>query len=266
LKIALILLATVIVLGLGSVTALRLWRMAIVPADAPVIGLSLDTAWHSQIGLSSNTYEIALARAGARVETIRPGELTAGQILDTIDALILSGGGDVDPTLSAVDAEDAKLVDRERDDLELNLIRGALERDMPILGICRGVQILNVAHGGTLRSLRDDDATLDRHGVTLNSLSAHTVTIYEDSLLGRIIGVSEMSVNSMHTQAVDTVGNGLRVVATAEDGLVEGLERPDRRFVVAMQWHPEVLSLQDADALVIFDTLVEEARAYRSLR
>lgn len=253
-------------LGVGSVVAFRSWQWAIVPHDAPVIGVSLDTAWHSRLGLTSTTYETALARTRAKMYRIRPGGLSADQHLDRIDALLLSGGGDVDPELYGGDPASAELVDRRRDDFELELIRGALERDMPILGICRGIQILNVSHGGTLKSLRDDQALMDVHGVDLDSLRAHTVDIVADSHLGRLYGAGQKQVNSLHSQAVDQVGDHLRVVASAPDGTTEALERVDRSFVVTIQWHPEILSLKDAEELAVFRELVKHARAYRRSR
>ena len=256
-------LITLALLGAGSVVGFKFWQWAVVPRGAPVIGISLDTAWHSRLGFTTKTYETALTRSRARMYRIRPEHLSADQILNRIDALLLTGGGDVDPKLYGGHAETAKLVDRARDDLELELIHGALERDMPILGICRGIQILNVAHGGTLKNLRDDQALMDVHGIELDSWRAHTVDIAADSHIGRLYGAGEKKVNSFHGQAVDRVGEQLRVAATSPDGVVEALERSDRRFVVVMQWHPEILSLEDAAELAVFRELVKHARAYR---
>ena len=263
-KVVLWVILCLIFLGLCGVVGFRAWQWAMVPRDAPVIGLSLDTAWHSRLGISSKTYETALTRVGARIYPIRPDELSADEILDRIDGLLLSGGGDVDPNLSGVDPGGAKLVDRERDDLEIALIRGALQRDMPILGICRGIQILNVAHGGTLRNLRDEPALKDTHGVSLDSLTAHSVSIAAQSRLGGIIVADAKEVNSFHFQAVAEVGNDLRAVATSPDGVVEALERDDKRFVIAIQWHPEILSLEDAAELALLEEFVRQAKLRRN--
>jgi putative glutamine amidotransferase len=252
--------------GLGVYAAYRAWQWTAVPLGAPTIGVSLDTAWHSRLGITSKTYEVALTRVGARIEAIRPGSRTAAQILDTIDALLLSGGGDVDSGLSGADPTATKLVDRPRDDFEIALIRGALDRDMPILGICRGIQILNVACGGTLRSLRDEPALEEVHGPALDSLNAHNVVVREGSRLADVVGPGERSASSFHQQAVDRVGDAVRVAATSSDGVVEGLEHPGRRFVVAVQWHPEIQSMADPAALALFKELVKEADAYRSRR
>ncbi|UCE59695.1 MAG: gamma-glutamyl-gamma-aminobutyrate hydrolase family protein [Phycisphaerales bacterium] len=257
-----VIIAVLLLCSAGAI-GFRVWQWGVVPGDAPIIGLSLDTAWHSRLGFTSKTYETALSRVDARVRSIRPDMHSAKDVLDDVHALILSGGGDVDPALSGADPSSSRFVDRERDELEMALIQGAIERRMPILGICRGIQILNVAHGGTLRGLRNDPFLHDIHGVTWDSLSAHDVTIMDDSLLARIVGAGEHSVNSMHEQAVDQLGEGLRAVARSPDGTIEALERTDRRFVIGIQWHPEILSLEDSSALAVFRALVHEANAYR---
>ncbi len=160
--------------------------------------------------------------------------------MDQIDGLLLTGGGDIDPRLYGGNPDNGQLVDRVRDDFEIALIRGALEREMPILGICRGIQILNVAQGGTLKTLRNDAERSKRHGIGLSSMSAHDVTISPDSQLARLLQPGDRAVNSFHGQAVDKVADGLTVVATAEDGAIGAIECPGRAFVVTTQWHPEV--------------------------
>jgi gamma-glutamyl-gamma-aminobutyrate hydrolase PuuD len=242
--------------------AYETWKWAAVPADAPVIGVSLDTAWHARAGLSTKNYEICLTLVGARILEMRPGVGDPLQFLDRIDGLLLTGGGDVDPALYGGPAEMGQLVDRQRDDFEIALIRGALERDMPILGICRGVQILNVAHGGTLRSLRHDSQLSARHSVGASSFDAHQIAITPNSRLAEIAGAGQHRANSFHSQAVDRVGDGLRVVGVAQDGLTEALERPDRTLVVATQWHPEVPPRE----IQYFERLLEEAKRYRQRR
>ena len=239
--------------------ALRTWQWAAVPEDAPRIGVSYDTAWHARAGVSTKNYAVCLTRAGARIIELRPGVDDPAQILDRIDALLLTGGGDVDPELYGGDPETGVLVDRARDDFELALVAGAIERDMPILGVCRGVQILNVAHDGALRDLRGDEEAAVRHGIGSSSFSAHQVTVEDDSLLRSIVEAGEIEVNSFHGQAVGEPGDGLRVVAVAEDGVIEGLERSDRTFVLATQWHPEIPPAQTA----YFERLVQEAVRYR---
>jgi gamma-glutamyl-gamma-aminobutyrate hydrolase PuuD len=151
------------------------------------------------------------------------------------------------------------MVDRERDDFEIALIREAVLRDLPVLGICRGVQILNVAHGGTIRNLRDDPAMSARHGIGLSSFDAHPVTVEANTRLAELCGAGTMSVNSFHGQAVGDVGSGLSAVAMAEDGVIEAVERPDKTFIVATQWHPEIPPPQ----MGYFERLLAEAERYR---
>ena len=179
--IALVCLVAVLYAGM------KLWSSLAVSHDAPVIGTSLDTAWHAQIGVTTKWYETALNRVGARRYDLRSAAGDPEAILDSIDALLLTGGGDVDPTLYDGNSENAKMVDRDRDRFEMALIEGALNRDMPILGVCRGIQILNVAKGGTLRDLRDDPQSAELHGIGLDSMAAHEVTIAERTKLAKLL-------------------------------------------------------------------------------
>ena len=252
------LLAVVAVLLLSQL-ALKTWQWAAIPSDAPRIGVSYDTAWHARAGLSTKNYEVCLTRAGAEIVELRPGADDPEQVLDRIDALLLTGGGDVDPALYGGNSKDGLMVDRARDDFELALIKGALQRDMPILGVCRGIQILNVAHGGTLQTLRDDPAKDEVHGISTSSFAAHPIAIQPDSLLASLISATETDVNSFHGQAVDVPGAELSVVATAVDGVIEAMERSDRTFVLATQWHPEI---PPAD-MRYFERLIAEAIRYR---
>jgi gamma-glutamyl-gamma-aminobutyrate hydrolase PuuD len=182
-----------------------------------------------------------------------------------VDALLLSGGDDVDPALYGGDASEAGSINRRRDEFEIRLIRAALDRNMPVLGICRGIQILNVAHGGSIRNLRADEALSEHHGIDVDSFTAHKVTVAADTRLAAAIGAGMHRVNSFHGQAVGRVGDGLRVCATADDGVIEGLERPDRAFVIGIQWHPEITSLTEEAALTLFRALVLHAEAYRTV-
>jgi gamma-glutamyl-gamma-aminobutyrate hydrolase PuuD len=238
------------------------WEWLTIPADAPVIAVSYDTAWHAQIGITTKNYEIALVRAGARTLELNPAEDDPRTILNQVDALLLAGGGDVDPDLYNGDAGAAKLVDRQRDDFELALIREALSRNIPILGVCRGIQILNVAHGGTLVNLRHDSQRSATHSIGIDSMAAHEVEIEAGSRIGQLLGSGRQSVNSFHGQAVLDPGRGIRVTARATDGVIEGIELPDQEFCIAVQWHPEVPPQQDT----IWAALLDAAREYRQRR
>jgi putative glutamine amidotransferase len=147
--------------------------------------------------------------------------------------LALTGGTDVDPALYGQE-KDARgdPPDRERDDFELRLLQEALTADLPVIAICRGMQLFNVAHrGGTL--------TQHMEGHRLANNTSHEVEIYPRSKLAQILGAGAHPVNSRHHQAVSDVGEGLIVSARSPEGVVEGLERPDLRFALAVQWHPE---------------------------
>ena len=166
----------------------------------------------------------------------------AGEILDSCDGLMLSGGTDVDPAIfGEVPHTSLGRVDGPRDPFEITLAREAVRRDLPILGICRGLQVLNVAMGGTLiQDIPSDVPGAATHEAGENRVEiAHEVTIEPGSKLAELLSARRVGVNSFHHQAAKRIGEGLTVSATSPDGIVEGLEMPDRTFVVAVQWHPE---------------------------
>ena len=238
------------------------------PAGGPRIGVSTTSGPVSVVRWP--TYEASLARAGGRAVPITPPEGSGlpesaiDTVLDGIDALLLGGGDDVTPALYGSDADNAARTDQQRDEFEIQLIHRALERGMPILGICRGIQILNVAHGGTIRNLRADKMLSDRHGVDMvNSWTAHEVNIVAGTRLAGIAGAGVHQVNSWHGQAVGRVGDGLRVCATADDGVIEAIERPDHAFVIGIQWHPE-FTVTNKSARAILRELIRQADAYRT--
>jgi putative glutamine amidotransferase len=191
-----------------------------------------------------------------------PGDAPA--LLDRVDGVLLSGGADVDPALYG-QARHPRLgrVNRRRDDFELALVREALRRDVPILAICRGQQVLNVATGGTLvqdvPSLVEGEVEHDGPGPRWRR--AHRVEVTSPSRLREILGQDAVSVNSIHHQAVDRIGEDLVVSARCpEDGVVEGLERPRNRFVVAVQWHPESFWSRPDSFQRLFDAHAEACR------
>ena len=226
----------------------------------PVVGLSLDATVFNRLGITRAPYDAVLAKVGARTLTLRPGETPVEEVLDRLDAILLTGGGDVDPALSGAPEAAAILVDRARDEYEIALVRAATARNLPVLGICRGLQLLNVAHGGTVRTIRDDAVLNATHGIDLDSFAAHPVELAAGSLVARLAGTKRRKVSSFHGQAVDRVGAGLKVVARAPDGIIEAVERPDRRFVVGVQWHPEMDWVTDGSVLDLFHAFVAAAR------
>lgn len=175
--------------------------------------------------------------------------------LDGFSGLVLMGGSDLDPRLYGESPQpETDPPDTLRDQIELAVLHEALELDLPILAICRGLQLLNVAHGGSLTQHLHSSG---RHRqITENrGQPAHEVAIQPDTLLASIAGRPSWKVNSRHHQAVKTVGAGLRVSAfDPEDATVEALELPGKRFVLGVQWHPEDQASQDPEQVKIFQS------------
>ncbi len=167
--------------------------------------------------------------------------------------LLLTGGSDVNPArYGEALAPETDPPDDERDEMEAGLIDESIRRDFPVLAICRGLQILNVHLGGTLAQHLDDGLG---HQIRTpeRSLPAHTINIETGTLLAAIAGQPHWNVNSRHHQAVVRIGNGLRVCARhSDDGTVEALEKPDQRYLLAVQWHPEDQALTDQQQLKLF--------------
>jgi gamma-glutamyl-gamma-aminobutyrate hydrolase PuuD len=158
-------------------------------------------------------------------------------MLDALDGVVLTGGGDVAPArYGATPSPEVHNVDPLRDEFDLALVCRALERDIPVLAICRGMQVVNVALGGSLAQHIDDHQVLDDPGAPV-----HEVRIDPDSDLAAALGVTSLEVNSMHHQAVLEPAPPLKAVAWAHDGSVEAVEQPGNRHLVAVQWHPEVM-------------------------
>jgi putative glutamine amidotransferase len=174
-------------------------------------------------------------------------------VLDRVDAVVLHGGGDVDPTRygQAQAAEQVYGIVHEHDEVEIAVTRAAIERDLPLLGICRGMQVLNVAMGGTLvQHIGSEDHWRVRHPVTLEP----------GTRIAKAVGADVAdSCNSIHHQALDTIADGLAVVGRGSDGMVEAVEAVDSRWIVAVQWHPEDTADEDPQQQSIFDELVRQA-------
>ena len=217
--------------------------------------------WTEDAALIPLSYVRAVERAGGRALVVPPSEDGLDETLDALDGVIFSGGGDLDPGL--YDAERHPETDEPRaarDAAELRMLQAALERDMPVLAICRGSQVLNVARGGDLVQHLPEEIGHDRHRHEPGSFSDHDVTLSADSRLGSLLG-EHAPVKSHHHQAYGRIGTGLREVAWAEDGVTEGLEDPDKRFALGVLWHPE-----EGEDFALFKGLVDEARAYREER
>jgi putative glutamine amidotransferase len=183
------------------------------------------------------------------------------ETLDSVDGLIFSGGSDLDPELYGEQAHpETDGWVRERDDFELGLMQAALARDVPLLAICRGSQVLNVALGGDLEQHVPDRVQTNLHKETPGVFAEHDVAVLEGTRLASILG-DRADVKSHHHQGYGELGSGLREAARAPDGTVEALEDPTRRFALGVLWHPE-----EGEDLALFEALVGEAGAYRATR
>ncbi len=196
----------------------------------------------------------ALETAGLEVVPIEAG---SKESLGGLDGLCLSGGIDLNPKLygQAVHPE-ADEPNDARDALEMGLLKEALEKDVPVLAICRGMQLFNVAAGGTLNQHIGEHSVHQRYDLE-KKLPVHTVNVEPGSRLGEIVGAGAVAVNSRHHQAVENVGAGLTVSARAEDGVIEGIELPGKRFAVAVQWHPEDQAAADPIQAKLFTAFAE---------
>jgi putative glutamine amidotransferase len=202
--------------------------------------------------------------AGARTAILAPGEPgDPTEILAPFDALLLVGGGDVDPARYGAEPGDALYgVEPDRDAFEIDLVRGAVRAGLPTLCICRGMQVLNVAFGGTLHQHLPGMPGLLAHGVPLEAAeSTHDVEVEDGTLLRAAAGAASLVCSSHHHQGVDRVGEGLRVSGRSSDGLVEALEPPEGApgWTVAVQWHPEDTAETDPAQQGLFDELVRRA-------
>jgi len=182
-------------------------------------------------------YLDALRAVGLDVEPFTPENPPSSLIPYT--GLVLGGGGDIDPKYYGEPNRQAQDPHRERDEMEMALFKQARDRGVPVLGICRGLQLINVAYGGTLDQHIGDAHRGDTHLGGTSKHATHAVNVVDGTLLRSIAGTARFDVVSRHHQAVKVLGAGLRVSATAADGIVEAVEDPSRAFLLGVQWHPE---------------------------
>jgi gamma-glutamyl-gamma-aminobutyrate hydrolase PuuD len=233
----------------------------------PLIGITTYVTparfgvWQAESVLVPADYVNAVKRAGGRPLLVPPSEDGVDETLAAIDGLIFSGGSDLDPELYGQEphAETVGVV-AARDRAELVLLTAALARDLPVLAICRGSQVLNVALGGDLVQHLPDVVGDERHKHTPGEFADHDVTLEEGTRIGTLLG-DRAPVKSHHHQGIGWLGNGLRASAHAEDGVVEAIEDPARRFTLGVLWHPEA-----GEDLKLFEALVDEAARYRAER
>jgi putative glutamine amidotransferase len=229
----------------------------------PLIGISSYARGGTRLSFSVPCeYVDAIRRAGGVPIVLPPVLGPVPEMLEAISGLILPGGGDIHPEHYGGDDHEATYgVCHERDNFEFTLARAALDRDLPVICVCRGMQVLNVALGGDLiPHIPDLFGTQVVHRTPDVKAIAHPVEIAPESHLARVYGTTSVTVQSVHHQAVHRLGEGLRPVAWAPDGVVEALESERHGFVVAVQWHPELDEFGDEHRRNLFDELVARGR------
>ena len=233
----------------------------------PVVGITSYAeevtwgAWVEEAALVPLSYVRAIERAGGRPLVIPPSEGATEETLAVLDGILFSGGSDLDPALYDAEAHpETQGVHEARDRAEMELLTAALERDMPVLAVCRGSQVLNVARGGDLVQHLPDELGHEEHKHTPGEYSDHDVTLEPGTRVGGLLG-DRAPVKSHHHQGFGRIGEGLREAGYAEDGTVEALEDPSKRFAVGVLWHPE-----EGEDMALFEALVEQATQYRDER
>ena len=239
-------------------------------ARTPVIGVTGHWVTHGTSRDLSvrERYVRGVVMGGGVPVVLAPetSERRIGEVLDDVDGVLLTGGNDIDPALWGERVlNDTVRIDEERDAFELPLARLAVERDLPVLAICRGCQVLNVALGGSLWQdipTQIPTASQHRQHAPMETL-AHDVWVAEGSRLATVLGTSgsrPVPVNTSHHQAVRLAGAGLHSSAYCKDGVIEAVEAPERRFVLGVQWHPEWLAEAWPEHRRLFEALVQAAR------
>ena len=184
------------------------------------------------------------------------------ELIDKVDGVLLTGGHDVDPAIYGEAPINSSVVPCSvRDKMEAEILRLALDKDMPVLGICRGIQFLNAYLGGTLYQdlPTQHPSVIEHHQKPPYDVPIHKVIVAEDSSLFSLLKTSTLSVNSYHHQAIKEPAKGLKIMAVSEDGLIEAVEMPGKRFVWAVQWHPEFSYRTDDSCMKIFREFVEKS-------
>jgi putative glutamine amidotransferase len=233
----------------------------------PIIGITtyLTLArfgvWEDDAALIPAAYVRAVEAAGGRALLVPPSMEGIDETLDALDGLLFSGGSDLDPEMYGQETHaETNGVVAERDRAEIALLQAALERDMPVLAVCRGSQVLNVARGGDLVQHLPDVVGDEKHKHTPGVFADHDVDLVSGTRVQQILG-DHAPVKSHHHQGYGRLGEGLREAARAEDGTIEAVEDPARRFALGVLWHPEA-----GEDFALFEALVEEAREYHEER
>ena len=240
--------------------------------EAPLIGISAGRT-HEGSSVVRSTYIDAVLRAGGKpfiIPAITDGAMLRDMVKD-LDGLVMTGGEDIDPLYYKEEqSAEVTVVDSIRDTYDLMLIKLATDRNVPVLAICRGEQIVNVAFGGSLYQdipSQIKESKLNHNQTESRTIGTHNVSVEKDSKLGEILGTTSLLTNTFHHQAVKDVAPGFRVVARTNDGVVEAIEAYPNRSILGIQWHPEGhVSGGDTTMLKIFKFIVKEAEIYQKAK
>lgn len=236
----------------------------------PIIGVT-PSGGTNDLGVRSYSiaadYTTAIERAGG-IPLVLPLHVENTEaMLDVLDGIVFSGGGDINPTLFGQEHhESLSYMDDERDTFEMALMKAAFERDMPILAICRGVQVMNVERGGTLvQDIPSQTDSRTEHNQRAAKVGEHEIfqqaTVLEGANpLVDAMGTGEVNINSFHHQALGEIPDSLEVLATSDDGIIEAVYAPGQTYAVGTQWHPERLAAEHGEHQELFNQLVAAAR------
>ena len=239
----------------------------------PLIGIT--STFNDAQSQLNQVYYTSIVKAGGVPYIIPPFDVLAEKgwaddILDALDGIVFSGGGDVNPLyFDEQPIRDLHAVATERDEMELLLVRRAADKQIPILGICRGIQVMNVAFGGTVLQdiYKQGDNVWIKHSQNAPRFaSSHTVSLESGSLLARIYGKQELAVNSFHHQAVGKLAPGFKVTATSPDGVIEAMESTEHKSILGVQWHPECLGNTWDTPENVFTWIVSEAKSFKEAK
>jgi putative glutamine amidotransferase len=232
----------------------------VLSGSKPLIGLTtyLEPArfgvWDTETALLHGVYVDSVVRAGGVPVMVPPAGAGYAELVSALDALVLTGGADIEPSRYGQEPHEKTYIRPSRDAFEFGLLDAALSAGLPVLGVCRGMQVLNVAFGGTLTQHLPEAIGSAEHQPALATFGTSTVGLAEGSRASAILGL-EIKCHCYHHQAVDVLGRGLEAVGWSADGLIEALELPGDAFVLGVQWHPE----QDLDDRRLFAALVAAA-------
>ncbi len=229
--------------------------------NTPVIGITTRVRADERMYAINFDYVQAVERAGGIPILIPSSGAESARCVERLDGLLLPGGPDIDPQVYGGTMHEAVYgVNPARDAAEFAVLREAMRLEIPILGICRGAQLINVAHGGTLIEHLDETEEGIVHRINGTNGVRHQVEILSGTIVSEIVGTSVVEPISFHHQAVRDLGAGLKVAAVAPDGVIEGVVGDGYPFLVGVQWHPEMTAAEDPSQQAIFDAFVQAAQ------